>query len=128
MIRSREALWLVAAMLLVVLPLVWPAIPPLNDLPEHIGRYHIAATIDRSPELQRAWAYHWQLIGNLGVDLPVIAIAPWIGVERATKLVVMLIPAAFVAGLWTIGRVRDRPVPPLAGFAFALAYSHAFSL
>ncbi|WP_294297366.1 hypothetical protein [uncultured Sphingomonas sp.] len=128
MIRSREALWLVAAMLLVVLPLVWPAIPPLNDLPEHIGRYHIAATIDRSPELQRAWAYHWQLIGNLGVDLPVIAIAPWIGVERATKLVVMLIPAAFVAGLWTIGHVRDRPVPPLAGFAFALAYSHAFSL
>ncbi|KQN19564.1 hypothetical protein ASE86_14005 [Sphingomonas sp. Leaf33] len=126
--RYRDIGWLLAAMVLVTLPLVWPAIPPLNDLPGHIGRYHIAASIAQSPALQRAWAHDWQLIGNLGVDLPVIALAPWLGVERAAKLVVLLIPAVFVAGLWAIGRSRGRPVPPLAGFACALAYSHAFTL
>ncbi|MFD1788367.1 hypothetical protein ACFSC3_12370 [Sphingomonas floccifaciens] len=124
----RDLGWLLAAMAAVTLPLLWPAIPPLNDLPGHIGRYHIAATIARSPDLERAWEYHWSLIGNLGVDLPVIALAPLLGVEHAAKLIVMLIPAGFVAGLWAIGRSRGRATPPLVGFACALAYNHAFTL
>lgn len=126
-VRHQTA-WLVAALLVVTLPLVWPAIPPLNDLPGHIGRYHIAASIAQSPELQQVWAYRWQVIGNLGVDLPVIALAPWLGVERAAKLIVLLLPAAFVVGLWAVSRSRGPGLPPLAGFAFALAYSHAFTL
>lgn len=111
-----------------VAPLLWPAIPPLNDLHGHIGRYHIAATLAQSPALQAHWRYEWALVGNLGVDLPAIALAHAIGAEAAAKAIVILIPALFVGGLMMLARVRRLRVPPLIGFAATLAYGQAFQL
>ncbi|WP_315762367.1 hypothetical protein [Sphingomonas sp. Y38-1Y] len=111
-----------------VLPLLWPAIPPLNDLPAHIGRYHIAATLAQSPALQAHWRYEWALVGNLGVDLPAIWLARWIGAEAAAKWVVLTIPGLFVGGLIALARVRGLRVPPLAAVAATLAYGQAFQL
>ncbi|PCD02272.1 hypothetical protein COC42_12555 [Sphingomonas spermidinifaciens] len=118
----------IAALLLLcaILPLLWPAIPPLNDLPGHIGRYHIAAELARSPALQAHWRYDWALVGNLGVDLPAVALARAIGAEAAAKAIVLAIPALFVGGLLMLAHVRRQGVPPLIGFAAALAYGQAF--
>ena len=126
--RLRSGTWLAVALLLVTLPLLWPAVPPLNDMPGHIGRYHIAAELAGSAALQRHWDYHWAAIGNLGVDLPVMVLARMFGAELAAKLIVMTIPALTVLGLWLLARVRHIALPPLFGFACALAYGQAFQM
>src|SRR3954467_13562869 len=89
-------------LLLVVLscvPLLWPDVPPLLDLPGHMGRYRVQLDLATSPDLQQYFGFHWQVIGNLGVDLLVELLAPLVGLETAVKLVVMTIPPLTVAGL-----------------------------
>ena len=112
---------------LAVVPLLWPTIPPLSDLPGHIGRYRIMAEAGRPP-LSEHYAVHWALIGNLGVDGLVLAIAPLLGIEFATKIIVMLIPLLSVAAmLWLAREVHGR-VPATAPFALPLAYASPFQL
>ena len=57
----------VAMMLAAMVPLLWPAIPPLIDLPGHMGRYAVEVAPPGSP-LHRWFHFEWAVIGNLGVD------------------------------------------------------------
>src|SRR5688572_11589779 len=84
--------FLIAFVLLAMLPLLWPDVPPLIDLPGHMGRYRIQADLPNAPELARYYSFQWSVIGNLGVDLLVIPLAKLFGVELAVKLIVMAIP------------------------------------
>lgn len=123
--RTRAAIALFIA--LAVVPLLWPAVPPLSDLPGHIGRYRIMAEAGRPP-LSEHYAVHWALIGNLGVDGLVLALSPLLGIELATKVIVLLIPLVSVAAmLWLAREVHGR-VPATALFALPLAYASPFQL
>ena len=124
--ETRAAL--AAALILSIVPLLWPAVPPLYDLPDHLGRYHVMADIAGSPELQRHWSFRWALVPNLGVDLLVLALAPLLGVVMATKLVVLAIPALTVFALFTLSRVATGRVSPAIGFALPLAYAAPFEM
>ena len=118
----------VAAMvLLAFVPLLYPAIPPLVDIGGHMGRYKIALDVWHSTTtLQQWYSFRWLPIGNLGVDLLVVPLAQLIGLEPATKLVVMSIPPLTVAGmLWVAREVHNR-LPPTAAFALPLAFGHPF--
>ena len=56
---------LAVCVLLAVVPLIYPPIPPLVDVPGHMGRY----AVQLDPFRFRDWyAFQWKLIGNLGVD------------------------------------------------------------
>ena len=114
---------LAACILLALVPLVWPSIPPLVDVPGHMGRY--AVQLDPAPF--RDWyEFRWKLIGNLGVDLLMEPIGRLFGVEIATKLIVMTIPALAIAGLLWIAREVHGRVPPTAFFALPLMWGHPF--
>jgi hypothetical protein len=117
----------VAAMILLAfVPLLYPAIPPLVDIGGHMGRYKVAADLATSPILQQWFSFRWLPIGNLGVDLLVVPLAKLIGVEPATKLVVISIAPMTVAGmLWVAREVHNR-LPPTVAFALPLAFSHPF--
>lgn len=117
-----------AAILASCVPLLWPPLPPLLDLPSHIGRYHIAAQIGGSADLQRHWIFQWGLVGNLGVDLIVQALSPLLGAETAARLVVLAIPPLWVSALIRLGRDGDGRLSPAAAFAFPLVYGYAFQL
>jgi hypothetical protein len=107
-------------------PLLYPRIPPLVDLIGHMGRYRVELDLAHSPFLQRYFTYHWAAIGNLGVDLLVMPLAPLIGLEGAVKLIVLLIPPLTVAGfLWVSREVHGR-IPPTALFAIPFVYGHPF--
>ena len=117
-VRWWESRALALALVLAsAIPLLWPDIAPLVDLPGHMGRYRVQLDLAASPDLQQFYTFRWALIGNLGVDLLVEALAPLIGLEAAVKLVVLTIPPLTVGGLlWVAHEVHGR-IPPTAFFA-----------
>jgi hypothetical protein len=122
-----EYRWTVIALVLLsALPLTWPDIPPLVDLPGHMGRYRVQLELASSPELQRFYTFEWAIIGNLGVDLIVQALGPIFGIEAVVKAVVVAIPALTAAGLLWVAREVHGRVPPTALFALPFAYNYPF--
>ncbi|MFM9827543.1 MAG: hypothetical protein ACKVOB_02205 [Sphingomonas sp.] len=119
--------WFVAAaVLLSAVPLLWPQIPPLVDLPGHMGRYRVQLAIGDTSWLGEWYDFKWSLIGNLGVDLLIIPLAKIFGLELAVKLVVLSIPPMVVAGLLWIAREVHGKIPATALFALPLAYNFPF--
>ena len=117
----------IALVLLSMVPLIWPPIPPLVDLPGHMGRYAVQLNYENSAVLRDFYSFKWALIGNLGIDLLIIPVAKVFGVELGTKLIVMTIPALTAGGLLWIAREVHGRVPPTAFFALPLAYGHPFT-
>ncbi len=122
-----QSRWFVlTVVVLAAMPLIWPDIPPLVDLPGHMGRYRVQLDAGHHPWLADWYGFRWALIGNLGVDLLVQAFAPLIGLEPAVKAVVLAIPVLTALGfLWIAREVHGR-VPPTALFALPLVYNFPF--
>ena len=118
--------FVVAMVLLAFVPLLWPHIPPLVDVGGHMGRYKVALDGARSATLQQWYQFRWLPVGNLGVDLLVVPLAKLIGIEPATKLVVMSIPPMTVAGMVWVAREVHNRLPPTVAFALPLAFGHPF--
>jgi hypothetical protein len=116
----------VAALILIsMIPLLWPGVPPLLDLPGHMGRYAVQLH-GHEPPLRDFYTFEWRLIGNLGIDLLIMPLAPIFGLELAVKLIVVTIPALTVAGfLWVAREVHGR-IPPTAMLAVPFAYNFPF--
>ncbi len=119
--------WFVAfAAVLAALPLVWPDVPPLVDLPGHMARYRVQLSHDSVPWLKDWYDFRWSLIGNLGVDLLVEPLAPIFGLELSVKLIMLTVPPLIAVGfLWIAREVHGR-IPATALFALPLAYSYPF--
>jgi hypothetical protein len=121
-----EHRWTVALLaLLAAVPLIWPPIPPLVDLPGHMGRYRVELDAGRTV-LSQFYDFQWSLIGNLGVDLLIIPVSKIFGLELGVKLIALTIPVTTVAALLWIAREVHGRVPPTALFALPLAYGHPF--
>ncbi|MGP7796310.1 hypothetical protein [Sphingomonas sp. CLY1604] len=118
--------FVVAVVIATMIPLLWPDIPPLVDLPGHMGRYRVQLDGAAYPWLADWYDFRWQMIGNLGVDLLIEPLAPIFGLELAVKLIVMAIPALIVSGLLWIAREVHGRIPATALFALPLAYSYPF--
>lgn len=119
-------LFVAALILIAFIPLLYPTVPPLVDLPGHMGRYRVMLAEGNSP-LLKWYEFRWALIGNLGVDLLVYPLAKLIGLEPAVKLIVMIIPPLTVAGfLWVAREVHGR-LPATAAFALPFAFGHPFN-
>jgi len=118
--------FIAVVLVLTMVPLLYPAIPPLVDLPGHMGRYRVELDLARSPTLQQYFGFHWTWSGNLGVDLLIIPVAHLFGLEPGVKLITMLIPPLTAAGfLWVAREVHGR-IPPTALFAIPFVYGHSF--
>ncbi|MES2096446.1 MAG: hypothetical protein V4459_06775 [Pseudomonadota bacterium] len=114
--------FVIAMALLAMVPLLWPDIPPLVDLPGHMGRYRVQLDLYNYKWLTDWYNFNWQLIGNLGVDLLVEIFGPILGLELTVKLVVLSIPPLIVIGLLWIAREVHGKIPATALFALPLAY------
>lgn len=122
-----EYRWTAALLVLLsAVPLLFADVAPLVDLPGHLGRYRVQLDLATSPELQRFFIFDWALIGNLGVDLIVQAVAPLLGLELTVRIIVTLIPALTAAGLLWVAREVHGRIPPTALFALPFAYNFPF--
>ena len=121
----ESRLCMVLIVLLSMVPLLYPPIPPLVDMFGHLGRYRVELAGADSP-LHQYYSYHWAAIGNLGVDVLVLPLAPLLGLELAVKVIVVLIPALTAIGfLWVAREVHGR-IPPTIFFALPFVYSFPF--
>lgn len=111
---------------LMAVPLIYPAIPPLIDLPGHMARYKIELDLHHSPYLRQWFSFQWALIGNLGVDLLIMPMAKLFGLEMGLKLIVLAIPPLTLSGMLYVGREIHRELPPTYLFAVPLAYNYPF--
>lgn len=109
-----------------MIPLIRPEIPPLVDLPGHMGRYRVQQSWGDYSWFEHWYEFKWALIGNLGVDLLVVPLEPLLGLEWAVKLIVMAIPPLTAVGLLWIAREVHGRIPATALFALPLAYSYPF--
>lgn len=124
-LRWWQTRWFVAAAAFIsTIPLWWPDVPPLVDLPGHMGRYRVQLDIPDHPHLAEWYSFRWQLIGNLGIDLLIEAFARLFGLEGGVKLIVMAIPALIVTGLLWIAREVHGRIPATALFALPLSYCY----
>lgn len=121
-----ETRWFVAiAVLIACLPLFWPTIPPLTDIPGHIGRYRVMLDDGTGP-LARWYTFEWRWVGNMGAELLVAGLRHGLEVESATKLVALMTVALTVIGFFAISRAAHNRVSPYALFALPLVYNHPF--
>ncbi|GAA0726284.1 hypothetical protein [Sphingomonas japonica] len=124
-LRWWQTRWFVGAMALAAaIPLLWPDIPPLVDLPGHMGRWRVQQAGGEVPWLAQWYDFNWMLIGNLGIDLLMVVLEPLLGLELAVKLVVLTIPPLTAFGLLWIAREVHGRVPPTALFALPLVYGY----
>lgn len=115
-----------AIALFCALPLLWPQVPPLVDLPGHMAAFRVELDLAHSPFLQRYYTLHWAVIGNLGLNLLVIPLSKLFGLELAVKLIMLTVPPMTAAGfLWVAREVHGR-IPATALFAVPFAYSYPF--
>ncbi len=122
---ERSWLWLGLA-LLSLIPFGLVDVPPLVDLPGHIGRYHIALDLDRSLYLARYYDFHWAVIGNLGADLLVVPLSRIMTVERAAWTIAAAVPPLTILGIWATARAVHGRVPPTALLALSFVFSLPF--
>jgi hypothetical protein len=111
---------------LAAIPLLWPDIPPLVDLPGHMARYRVQLDHAEAPWLLEWYNFKWSLIGNLGVDLLIVPLEPIFGLELSVKLIVIAIPVLTATGLLWIAREVHGRIPATALFALPLVYNFPF--
>lgn len=123
---SKQAIWFWS--LLAAVPLLWPRIPPLLDLPSHMASYYLALNLSDAPDLRRFFAFRWELIGNLGADLLIMPLAALFGVEIATKLLAIIVAVLTALGFLLLAREVHGRLPATALAAVPLAYNYPFIL
>lgn len=109
-------------------PLLWPSVPPLTDLPGHMGRFRVMLGGPDAGIFAAWYHFEWKAIGYLGVDLLVLVLAPLMGLEPAVKVVVIAIPMTLAGAILWISHEAHGRVQPLALLALPFAYHFGFQL
>lgn len=117
---------LALALVLVAAPFAWPDIPALTDNLGHMGRYRIAIDLATSEHLRQFYTFEWMLIPNLGADLLVVPLAWLMGIEAATKLLVLATASLTLLGFLWVAREAHGHIPPTWLFAAPLILGYPF--
>lgn len=118
--------WCVAAVLLAAVPLLYPQVPPLTDLPAHMSRFMVQMDDGRSADLARWYTFSWNLLPNLGTDLLAFVLEPILGLSATMKTIAILIVVLQSAGYLVLSRVAHGRVTATALFAVPLAFGQPF--
>ncbi len=78
----------VLAAVLIVLPLLYTQVPPLEDYPNHLARTFALAQIPGNEVLSQFYQVDWAPIPNLIMDLLVPPLAPLFGIYAAGRIFV----------------------------------------
>jgi hypothetical protein len=71
---------------LILVPLLYTLVPPLEDYPNHLARIFALATLRSSPALASFYEIQWSMIPNLIMDLVAPPLVPWVGIYAAGRI------------------------------------------
>lgn len=89
---------------LILLPLVYVVLPPLQDYPNHLARMHAIAVLDHDPLLSRFYGVEWSLIPNLVMDLIVPPLTRYMTVYAAGRVFIGLTFLLLLSGPMVLHR------------------------
>lgn len=75
---------------LIILPLFYTLVPPLEDYPNHLARMFALSNLPVNEALARFYEAHWAPIPNLIMDLVVPPLVPFFGVYTAGRIFIGL--------------------------------------
>ncbi|MGI4730512.1 MAG: hypothetical protein ACRYFW_02045 [Janthinobacterium lividum] len=116
------------AMLLTCLaaaPFLLASIPPLTDVPGHIGRFAVQTASAGDPVL-RYFGFRWGLTLNLASDGIVQLLHPVAGVLLVTRALCALTPALTTLGLLSIARTLNPRGARALPWALLFVYNYPF--
>jgi hypothetical protein len=122
-VRRHAAL--VCAVLATV-PFWFVGIPPLTDVPGHMGRAAIAAQQD-DPAFAALMGFRWYPEPNLGADLIVETLRHVMSVTQAYWLVAAAIPFLLTLGLFAVARRLNHGGAAALPWALLFVWSFPFS-
>ncbi len=98
-----------------LLPVLRVAIPPGADMPAHLARLFAHRNLARDADLRDFYEVNWEILPNLGFDLPMLAlmqVLPPYAAGRVFIIIAMLLPFVGVAMLrhQVHGRVGAMPM------------------
>ncbi|MBV9841330.1 MAG: hypothetical protein JOY99_07335 [Sphingomonadaceae bacterium] len=103
-------------------PFLFTPLPPLIDLPGHIGQFAIQTAAPSSP-LRNFYEFHWAFVLNLGVDALVELLRQPLGLVLTVRLIAASIPALTVFGVLLTARTVNRSGAAAAPWAMLFAWS-----
>ena len=121
--RSSFAL---AVCLLLVSPFLVVTIPPLTDVPGHMGSAAVAAYAhDRV--FAQFMRFTWHLVPNLGTDLVVAVARRMLGITGAYRLAAAAIPPLLGIGILMMARTLNPRGAAAIGWALVFVYCYPFN-
>ena len=117
-----RAPWLLAAICALCLPYLLVEVPPLIDLPGHVGAAAIEAAGPGSP-LRQYWDWRWAFSLNMGGEVLMKALAETVGLVAAGWWSAVIATALLAAGCLA----AIRALNPRGGHGFAWALIFVFS-
>jgi hypothetical protein len=101
-------------------PLLWAAVPPLVDYPDHLARMWILLHAKDIPALAQNYVVDWRLLPNLAMDLTVPALAQILPLEAAGRMFIAATMALLVLATAALHRALHGRVGlwPLCSLLF----------
>ncbi len=115
-----------AVCVLVTVPFLTVRIPPLTDVPGHMGSAAVAAYAG-DPALTRLLSLRWHIVPNLGTDILVVLLQKFLGITRAYWIVSAIIPPLLAAGIFMVARQLNPGGAAMIPWALIFIYSYPFN-
>jgi len=113
----------VAICLLLMVPFFFCSIPPLTDLPGHMGSAAVAAYAD-DPVFASRMGFEWHLIPNMGTDLIVAVLRRALGLIWSYRALAASIPFLLATGLIMLARTLNPRGAASTAWALVFIYSY----
>ena len=108
-----------------IIPFLFNAIPPLTDVPGHIGQFYIQ-TAPAGSILLRYFSFHWAPTLNLAADLIVQVASPLLGVVPTVRLLCMATTALTVLAIAALAKAGNRAGGHAYPWALLFVFNSSF--
>lgn len=127
-LRSHKirAIIFLTVILAAALPVIVSPINGMTDLPNHIARHHVLFNFGQGHAIDTFFEVKWRWIGNMGVDLPVMALMNWMDAEMATRIAVAFIAPLMVIALLSLSYAAHGRIASSAMIAMPLVFHHVY--
>lgn len=126
-ILGRRPIFIIALILISVLPVILFSHIPLVDYPNHLARLQIHKTLSQNSYLARFYEFHWRFSPYLGLDLLAAPLTALLPIKIAGRIVIVVAFMMIYAGTISLNRELNSSNWGPGIFAGLFLYNGAFN-